>query len=114
MRDNHGGKFQLIFEFISNNTLQKFKLWIYFFLTLYTILEASTWSYFVLNIQYMYWSAKRTMNEGACGVISAAKDLELSQDDVKAAFKGVGVGCKKTGVVQVQHDAAFLFPPHEI
>ena len=49
----------------------------------------------------MYWSAKSTMNEGACGVISAAKDLKLSQDDVKAALKGVGVECKKKGVIQV-------------
>ena len=47
----------------------------------------------------MYWTAKSTMNEGACGVLSAAKDLKLSEDDVKAAFAGVGVTCKTKGVV---------------
>lgn len=41
----------------------------------------------------LYWAANSTFNRGACGVISAAKDLGSSADDVVKAFDVVGVRC---------------------
>lgn len=41
----------------------------------------------------VYWTANSTFNSGACGVESAATDLNFSKADVVAAFKGVGVTC---------------------
>lgn len=38
-----------------------------------------------------YWTSNTTFNEGACGVISAAKDLGYDVDAVKAAFDVVKV-----------------------
>jgi len=38
-----------------------------------------------------YWTSTATFSSGACGVISAAKDLGFSVDDVKAAFDVVKV-----------------------
>lgn len=39
----------------------------------------------------LYWLASSTFFEAACGVVQAAKDLEMDVDDVTAAFRGVGV-----------------------
>jgi pseudolysin len=38
-----------------------------------------------------YWTSSTSFANGACGVISAAKDLGFSVDDVKAAFDVVKV-----------------------
>ncbi len=40
-----------------------------------------------------YWTPRSTFNAGACGVISAARDLGLDSRDVIAAFDTVGVRC---------------------
>lgn len=38
-----------------------------------------------------YWTSNVNFVQGACGVLKATKDLAFNVDDVKAAFKGVGV-----------------------
>ena len=41
----------------------------------------------------LYWAANSTFNQGACGVMAAANDLDASVDDVIDAFDVVGVHC---------------------
>ena len=40
-----------------------------------------------------YWSPSTDFNDGACGVRSAAADLDFNIEDVEEAFKKVGVAC---------------------
>ena len=42
-----------------------------------------------------YWTPYTTFNEGACGVLSAAKDLDFSDDAIKYAFDQVSVNYSK-------------------
>ena len=46
-----------------------------------------------LKANEVYWSQRSTFNQGACGVIKAAKNAKYSTDDVACAFKEVGVQC---------------------
>ncbi|OOF10202.1 hemagglutinin [Salinivibrio sp. PR5] len=39
----------------------------------------------------LYWTANSTFDEGGCGVVKAAKDLNYNEADVVAAFNTVGV-----------------------
>ncbi|ODQ01568.1 M4 family metallopeptidase [Salinivibrio sp. DV] len=39
----------------------------------------------------LYWTANSTFDEGGCGVVKAAKDLNYNEADVIAAFNTVGV-----------------------
>ena len=39
----------------------------------------------------MYWTPDSTFNDGACGVMQAARDLGYNDEDVEAAFNGVGI-----------------------
>ena len=41
----------------------------------------------------LYWTPSSTFDSGACGVQTAATDLGLKADPVKAAFASVGVSC---------------------
>jgi len=41
----------------------------------------------------LYWAANSTFNQGACGVMAAANDLDSPVDDVVDAFDAVGVRC---------------------
>lgn len=40
-----------------------------------------------------YWTPNTTFNQGACGVLSATRDLGYTAADVVAAFEAVGVRC---------------------
>jgi len=42
----------------------------------------------------MYWKAGSTFNEGACGVVQAAKDKGYPHAEVTSAFAVVGVSCE--------------------
>jgi len=44
----------------------------------------------------VYWTSQATFNSGACGVMKAAKDLNLPEKDVVTAFCTVGVACPGT------------------
>ncbi|MDK2126453.1 M4 family metallopeptidase [Parachitinimonas caeni] len=44
----------------------------------------------------LYWKPNSTFNEGACGVVQAAKDKGYKSEDVVAAFSKVGVSCDGT------------------
>ena len=46
-----------------------------------------------LKANVFYWGESSTFNEGACGVIKAAKNVKYLTDDVACAFKEVGVQC---------------------
>ena len=39
----------------------------------------------------LYWTPDSTFNDGACGVMQAARDLGYNDADVEAAFNGVGI-----------------------
>ena len=52
---------------------------------------------FVLANQ-VYWMPDSTFEEGACGVLSAAFDLEYEWFDVYDAFQTVGVSCSGNGI----------------
>ncbi|HEX7813683.1 M4 family metallopeptidase [Dyella sp.] len=43
----------------------------------------------------LYWAPDETFDRGACGVQSAAKDLDLNEAGVIAAFDAVGVTCRR-------------------
>ena len=45
----------------------------------------------------LYWTASSTFDQGACGVLNAAKDLGYDQAVVKTAFSTVGVTCQIKG-----------------
>ncbi len=45
----------------------------------------------MLKANMDYWTPYTTFNDGACGVIKAAEDLELSVDDVKQSLDNVAV-----------------------
>lgn len=45
----------------------------------------------MVNANEHYWTSNSTFTQGACGVISSAKDLGYDTDAVKAAFKTVKV-----------------------
>ena len=49
-----------------------------------------------LRANKLYWRERSTFNNGACGVIQAAKDLGYEADEVTCAFRDVGVQCEST------------------
>ena len=48
----------------------------------------------------LYWTPSSTFDSAACGVQTAAADLGLGADAVKAAFAGVGVSCTTSSAAQ--------------
>ena len=53
--------------------------------------------YVMIKANMDYWTPYSTFNEGGCGVISAAHDLDLSVDDVKQALDEVAIDYKICG-----------------
>ncbi|MEH6460006.1 M4 family metallopeptidase [Chitinimonas sp. JJ19] len=67
----------------------------------YTLATTSGWDArkafdIFLGANRLYWKANSTFNEGACGVIQAARDKAYNTADVIAAFDKVGVRCDGT------------------
>ena len=49
-----------------------------------------------LRANKLYWRERSTFNNGACGVIQAAKDFGYEADEVTCAFRDVGVQCESS------------------
>lgn len=49
----------------------------------------------MINANSFYWTKTTTFNDGACGVLKAAKDLKYETADVKAAFDKVAIDTSK-------------------
>lgn len=55
----------------------------------------------------LYWRPETKFNEGGCGVVQAAKDLQLNADDVESAFAQVGVNAScqspNDSIIKIEH-----------